>query len=98
MLQEFCDAARAYVEEHRKDLFNDAVPPVYTPTPDVKVGAALLAYRWYTRRTSPLGVIGSTDDGRSGILRHDPDINRLLGIGLEGRFVFGAGRTLTTEA
>lgn len=96
-MQEFCDAVRAYVEPRRQDLLNGAVPPVFTPTADVRVGAALMAYRLYTRRTSPLGVTGGTEDTPAGILRHDPDIARLLGIGPEGKFVFGAGVPLPTE-
>lgn len=95
-LEEWCAATRSYVQGKRADLFviDDTDPdnPVatYTPTPSVVAGAAMLAYRWYSRRKSPLGVLGFTDDGTSGILRDDPDIARQLGIGSQGRFVFGA--------
>lgn len=98
VLEEFCNAARAYVERKRADLFAvDDVTGllVFSPTPDVVVGAALLAHRWYARRTSPQGVAGATSEGASGILRHDPDIARLLGIDAEGPFVFGAGSRVT---
>lgn len=95
-LEEACTATRSYVEEKRADLLLPVDPPTdpvtyeFTPTPSVIYGAAMLAYRWYSRRKSPLGVLGFTDDGASGILRDDPDIARQLGIGSYGRFVFGA--------
>jgi len=100
-LQQMCDGTRSYVEDKRKDLFVAAPvetdPPVFTPTPSVTLGAALLAYRFYSRRTSPLGVIGFTEDGAQGLLREDPDIAKLLGIGRFGRFVFGAVGTPVVE-
>lgn len=98
-LEEACTATRSYVEGIRSDLIvaledpdnpGEFLPAAFTPTPSVTYGAAMLAYRWYTRRKSPLGVLGFTDDGASGILRDDPDIARQLGIGRYGRFVFGA--------
>lgn len=63
---------------------------VYTPPADVLLGAAMLAWRWYSRRGSPLGVAGYAELGTAGILRHDPDIARLLRLGAAGPFVFGA--------
>lgn len=93
-MQQFCNGAASYVEGRRSDLWgltNDVEPaPVFQPTPAVVTGAAMLAYRFYARRTSPLGVVGFTEDGAMGILKDDPDIARLLGIGRHGRFVFGA--------
>jgi hypothetical protein len=83
-------AAVAYVEEHRADLFNDADPPVFVETPTIELGTAMLANRWYQRRSSPLGPATYSEFGGSPLLRHDPDIAKLLGIGGEGRFVFGA--------
>lgn len=97
-LEEAATAARSYVQGKRGDLIviteDPDNPPdllaTFTPTGSVVYGAAMLAYRWYTRRKSPLGVLGFTDEGASGILRDDPDIARQLGIGSHGRFVFGA--------
>lgn len=94
-LDECCQATRAYVERSRPDLFvapDPLVPEVTEFVADaaVRVGAALLAHRFYARRTSPLGVLGLTDTGASGILREDPDIARLLGVGAAGAFVFGS--------
>lgn len=92
-------AARRYVERKRADLFvteeesgdPDETVQVFIADDDIVLGGCLLAYRWYSRRTHPLGILGYTDDGASGILRDDPDIARLLGIGVQsGGFVFGA--------
>ena len=92
-LEEACTGARGFVEDRRRDLF-ETIGEVasFMPGPSVRYGAALLAHRLYARRTSPLGVLGFTEDGYSGILREDPDIARLLGIGRNRRFWFGAGR------
>lgn len=97
-------AAQAYVEDVRPDLLVPgdplAEPPTedtYVPTPQVKLGAAMLAFRWYSRRGSPLGVIGFAELGTQGIMRHDPDVARLLGIGDHGRFVFGAPTPVVVE-
>lgn len=98
-MQACCDAARSFVEDRRGDLFvsDGGDPPVltYTPTPAVIHGAAMYAHRLYHRRKSPLGILGSTDVGDSGILREDPDIARLLGIGRSRRFAFGGARPPT---
>jgi len=93
------DAATAYVEEKRADLFVPALPdpPVFTPNASVKLGTAMLANRWYNRRVSPLGTSQNVEFGGIDFLRQDPDIAKLLGIGLEGPFVFGAARVITTE-
>lgn len=100
-LLEYVEGVREYVEGKRRDLWTtadpDADPPVlstFAATSSVRLGAAMLTYRFYSRRTSPLGVIGFTEDGASGMLREDPDIAKLLGIGRHGRFVFGAGPDL----
>lgn len=105
-MQRFCDGSRSFVESRRPDLFvttpaeDEEDPDVVTFTPgaDVVVGAAMLAYRFYSRRTTPLGVLGFSEDGASGILREDPDIAKLLGIGRGRKFVFGGVPPLTEEA
>jgi hypothetical protein len=100
-LEEYVAGVREYVEGKRRDLWTtadpDADPPVvstFAATSSVKLGAAMLTFRFYSRRTSPLGVIGFTEDGAAGMLREDPDIAKLLGIGRHGKFVFGAGPDL----
>lgn len=97
-LQLAANAAAGYVEGLHPELFTTpdplADPPVeavFEPTPEILLGSAMLAHRWYSRRASPLGVAGYAELGAAGILRYDPDIARLLGMGTEGgRFVFGA--------
>lgn len=92
-----CTATRSFVEEKRGDLWvsDGADPPTltYTPPPRVVHGAALYAYRLYHRRNNPLGILGTTDVGPAGILREDPDIARLLGIGRSRGFRFGGAYT-----
>lgn len=81
------DAATGYVEEHRPEL---AVgdPAAFTPTGHLRYGTALLALRWYSRRRA------TTDNGDAGgvgdVIADDPDLSRMLGIGVRGAFVFGA--------
>ena len=85
-------AAVAWVEtKARPDL--SWTDPAFVLTPDVKLGTMMLAWRWYERRASPLGVVTSPTGDPVEILRNDPDIARLLGVasGTEGPFVFGAG-------
>lgn len=102
-LQAACDGARDFVEDKRPDLWipadPEADPPTvaeFDPPPRVIHGAALLAYRFYSRRSTPLGVLGFTEDGAAGIMRFDPDIQDLLGIGRSRRFRFGGAPPVTT--
>lgn len=65
--------------------------PEFEPSADVVLGAAMLAARWHARRGSTLGTVGYPEFGSAMIMRHDPDIGRMLRIGsLSGAFVFGA--------
>lgn len=91
------EAARDWVEKKRSDLMVAGDPEADPPTEDVfaadnaiKLGTAMLAHRWYVRRTSPLGSAQYSEFGSGTILRYDPDIAKLLGIGTDGKFVFGA--------
>lgn len=87
------DAAREWVEEKRSDLWitDDNDERVFQPTQSVMLGTAMLANRFYERRSSPLGVASFSEFSTGTILRWDPDMAKLLGIGSEGKFVFGAG-------
>lgn len=93
------DAATGYVEGKRKDLFSGVAPDpvVFVADGSIRYGTALLANRWYTRRKSPLGSSQNVEFGGTDFLRQDPDIAKLLGIGIEGPFVFGAGGAKVTE-
>lgn len=83
------DAACALVERKRPDLATGD-PAVFNPDAAIELGTAMLAHRYYARRSAPLGAAQFTEFGAGTILRYDPDIGRLLGLGTEGGFVFGA--------
>lgn len=85
-------AARAYVERVRPDL-HTGQDAGFVVDADVKLGATMLAARWYERRGSLLGVAGFDFEGASPLLRVDPDIERLLSIGRHRPFSFGAPTT-----
>ena len=89
------DASTAWVEKKRRDLFSTDEPPVFVADAAIQLGTAMLAGRWYARMLTLLGTSQNVEFGGTEILRQDPDIAKMLGIGTEGPFVFGAGRTLT---
>jgi hypothetical protein len=92
-------ASREYVEEKRPELFT-GTPPVFVAgakTGLIKLGTALLSNRWYTRMRSPLGASQNVEFGGSDFLRQDPDVAKMLGIGIAGRFVFGAAGYVKAE-
>ena len=89
-----CAAAEAWIEgTARRDLPWTSVG--YQPPADVKLGGLMLAWRWYSRAAVPLGVVTAPTGEPAEMLRHDPDIARLLGTGR--KFVFGAGRLPTVS-
>lgn len=91
-------AARAWVERKRSDLdwagaeLPEGDPARWWPSDDLVLGACMLAWRWYQRYAQPNGMAGYPEMASGGILRHDPDIAQLLGIGWSGAFVFAAAR------
>lgn len=91
-----CNAAAAFVEGKHPGYFVGD-PPVYQPPGDVKLGAIMLAARYYARRGSTLGVAGFSEFGPTEILRHDPDVARLLRLGTFAPFGFGAPTPTTTD-
>ncbi len=79
-------AAAAYVERVRPDLFTVTVSGAdtlvtYDPDAAVVHGARLLAARLHARRSTPQGLASFGEFGPAGILRLDPDVERLLGVG-----------------
>lgn len=82
-------AAAAWVEQARSDLLGvvglDDLTASYFPTPDVYQAAVLLTGRIYARRTSPTGLASYGEFGPAAVLRFDPDIERLLGLGRYAR-------------
>jgi hypothetical protein len=49
--------------------------------PAIELGAVMLAARWYARRTSSQGIASFGDMGPAYVMRQDPDIATLLGLG-----------------
>lgn len=82
-------ASMEFVEDKRKDLLAGD-PALFVAGPMIKLGTAMLANRLYTRLRSPLGTSSNVEFGGSDFLRQDPDIARLLGLGISGKFAFGA--------
>lgn len=83
-------ATAAFVERNRRDLV--AVvdgAATFTATPDVVEGAILLAARLHSRKGSPTGIASYGEFGPAAVLRFDPDIERLLGIGRSVRPAIG---------
>jgi len=69
-----------YVEANRPDLRPDELLG-FDPPPRVVLGAKMLGARLWARRGSPQGVASFAEFGPAEILRYDPDIQRLLGLG-----------------
>lgn len=87
---ELCRVAAArVVERARRDLklaeLPDPLPADADVPEDVKHGALLLTARLYARKGSPQGVATFGELGASTILRSDPDVQLLLGVGRFGR-------------
>lgn len=79
-------AAAAYVERARPDLATlvgtgDTAVVAYAAPADVVAGALMLTSRLYARRSSPVGLASYGDLGVASVVRLDPDLERLLGIG-----------------
>lgn len=83
-------AAVRVVERQRRDLTLDTLPvPLDDATKadlgDVILGALMLVGRLYARKGTPEGIATFGELGATMILRSDPDISMLLGIGRHGR-------------
>lgn len=81
--QLYLDAAATYVADRRPDLFLADEPPTVSNLPaDVVAGTILMAGRLLARRKSLVGLANYGEFGPATILRQDPDIARLVGIGV----------------
>ena len=75
---ELCrQAAAAYIEAQRPDLTADDLGK----SAAIRQAALLSAARLYARRSSPTGLASFGEFGAEQILRGDPDVARLLGVG-----------------
>lgn len=94
-------AAADFVEDERRDLVIPAVPAVldvdgvtvlepavpasFGATPRIVLGAAMLVSRLKARQGSPQGLVGFGEFGPATVMREDPDVARMLGIGRFGK-------------
>lgn len=83
-------AAAALVERARPDLVTrDAAAETgwtFVPSDAAIVdGAVLLTARLFARRSSPAGLASFGEFGPAAVLRFDPDIERLIGVGRYAR-------------
>lgn len=80
------DAVNAYVESVPSKRVNIITDPDGNPlevwTKDTEHAAIMLASRLYTRRNSPNGIETMNELGTSYVARYDPDIEKLLRIGV----------------
>jgi hypothetical protein len=76
-------SAVAFVQRVRPTFNYDSDPLSCRPAPtaDVWAGTLALAWRWFTRRRSPDGLIDMGELGQGRVPTVDRDIERLLGIG-----------------
>jgi hypothetical protein len=72
-------AAVAWVEAHVLTAADDGS---YSAGPDVELGAVMLAARWYQRRSTPGGYQSFAELGPAYVMRSDPDVALLLGLGI----------------
>lgn len=80
-VEQWRQGAAAWVQ--RKLGVQDA--STWQPTADVRQGAVLLCARLWSRRGTPAGLASFAEFGATAILRLDPDVERLLGLGRYGR-------------
>lgn len=78
-------AACRVVERARPDLGLELVTDPAAVDEAVAHGTRLLAARLYARKGSPQGIATFGELGAASILRSDPDIGLLLGIGRYGK-------------
>lgn len=84
-------AAVDLVERLRPDLVEFTVDtdgdgvldatPEFMATDSIRLGALLLIGRYHARKGSPVGIATFGELGAASILRTDPDVAQLLGVG-----------------
>lgn len=83
-LEELRQEVASYVEDVRRDLLSED-GSTFAATPRIVLGAKMLGSRLWSRRSSPAGIASFAEFGPAVVLRYDPDIERLLGLGRYGR-------------
>lgn len=88
-------AAAAHVEGLRPDLLvsttttnadgSTTTTTTFAAPPQVRFAGVLLAARLYARQGSPAGLASYGEFGPAAVLRLDPDVERLLGVGRHAR-------------
>ena len=73
-----------YVEDRRRDLL-DPVTGTFAATPRIVLAAKLMGARLKARKGSPAGVVTFAEFGPAEVLRYDPDLERMLGVGRYAR-------------
>lgn len=88
-------AAADYCEEQRPDLLaivledGEPVGTLFAATPKIVQAGLLAAGRLWARKGSPAGLASYGEFGAAEILRLDPDVARLLGVGRHARPAVG---------
>lgn len=87
-------AAADVVERLRYDRITvvitaEGTEVTFDPSPAIVEAGVLLAARLYARKGSPGGLASFGDFGPGAVLRVDPDVERLLGVGRYSRPVVG---------
>lgn len=84
LVEDCRQAAGDYCERQRPDLYapaTETTPARFAATPSVVQAGVLSAARLYARIGSPAGLAAYAEIGAAEILRIDPDVTRLLGVG-----------------
>jgi len=86
------DAAADYCQAKRPDLYVDeldeagaVIGRTFVATPRIVQAGTLAAGRLYARKGSPAGLASFGEFGAAEVLRIDPDVDRMLGVGRFGR-------------
>ncbi|WP_380166596.1 hypothetical protein [Jannaschia sp. R86511] len=80
-VNESAGAAVGWLASVRPDLADDLGLLDDTLPADVLEGTLLMGARLYARRGTPVGAQPGVEGGGGGLLRVDPDVERLVGIG-----------------
>lgn len=95
LIEQVRRAAADHCEDQRRDLLRtdpDTAAVTFTATDRVVQAGLLATARLLARQSSPTGQVSYGEFGAADILRLDPDVSRLLGVGRYARPIIGGGR------